>query len=482
MGGRAHRRPTLPPDSVSSGLGFLRRHPLTVLLLTAAVLRVVALLAFGDLDSARGDERYYVAQARSLVTDGTYSGALRPPGQSLLIAGAFGIFGESLLAARLVEIVLSLGVVALVVAIARPKLGERAALAGGWLCAINPTLVHYAHLLWSETLYATLVLLALWGLERFSDARARRWLVLAGASVGLAALTRESGLYLIPLLTVGLFVGPGRAPSRLRDAIVFGAVGLTMVLPWIARNSLAYGELVSVSTNRWRMIAQGNVPADVIRDLRLRAGDRYAYRGARDALERERIARVIAIDAIAQRQPWWLLEKVRSSTRDLLASKSQLARFVKKRWLPPKAAPAARLAVGVERGLLALTVLAGVAGLWLAGGAASTFACGSDPHTLGDLRAHVRAQPVSRSAPPASRDRRGASADDESAVARPGSLADCRSGALGLHPRDGARRLSPRNRSKAAIYFPTMPNPSDRHDAGGIIDRVDDAEIADANS
>jgi 4-amino-4-deoxy-L-arabinose transferase-like glycosyltransferase len=342
---------------------------LLALLLVALVARLAALVAFADLDRGRGDESYYLAQARSLVQHGVYNGALRPPAQSAAIAGVFAVFGESLLAARLLQVIFSLATVGLVFDVCRHRLGVRAASASALLCAIHPTLVHYAHLLWSETSYGMLLLLVIWSLERFDRDANRGWIVMAGVALGGAALTRETALYFLPVAGIWLLLGSDRRlklRDRARPAILLGLATLVVVAPWAVRNSVKYDALVSLSTNRWRMIAQGNVAPEVVPTLRARSGSRFVYRDARHPLGREQIARGLALDAIRRRQPWWLAEKVRDSTRDLVATKSQLARFLRRGWLAPDATGAARALVAVETAILVVVLVAGVAGLWLA--------------------------------------------------------------------------------------------------------------------
>ncbi|MBM4245306.1 MAG: glycosyltransferase family 39 protein [Deltaproteobacteria bacterium] len=341
---------------------------LGAVLLLAALLRLGAFALFAETTTARGDEVYYVAQARALVEHATYPGALRPPGESALIALVFLLFGESLVAARLVQVVVSLLTIALVFDVTRRRLGSRAAVAAGLLCALDPTLLHYAHLLWSENLYGLLLVATVWCLERFDRLGATRWLVGACVSLGLAALTRETAFYFAPVGAVWLWAGrSGSRATRLRPALLFVLVTCATVAPWVVRNSLTYGAFVSLSTNRWRMIAQGNVSTELVPRLRARSGEDFAYRGHRRPIDRERIARGLAVDAILARQPWWLLEKIRQSTRKLIVTKSQLARYVKRRWLAPRVVPVARVLVSVERMALALIVASGVAGLWLAG-------------------------------------------------------------------------------------------------------------------
>jgi hypothetical protein len=206
------------------------------------------------------------------------------------------------------------------------------------------------------------------------------------------------------------------------------------VAPWVVRNSLTYGTFVSLSTNRWRMIAQGNVSTDLVPRLRARSGEGFAYRGQRRPIERERIARDLAIEAIVTRQPWWLLAKIQESTRKLIVTKSQLARYVKRCWLAPRVVPVARVPVAVEGAALTLIIAAGVAGLAPRARRPADVARQPDRDALGDLRDRLRAQPLPGAAAAAAGDRRGAAADALAAVAArdPGSWSVPRRSLLAL--------------------------------------------------
>src|SRR5260370_31120215 len=111
---------------------------LIAVLLLAAILRLGAFALFADATATRGDEVYYVAQARSLVAHGTYPGALRPPGESALIALVFLLCGDTLDAARLAQIVISLATIALVCDETRRRLGAPAAGRAGRPLAAPP--------------------------------------------------------------------------------------------------------------------------------------------------------------------------------------------------------------------------------------------------------------------------------------------------------------------------------------------------------
>lgn len=342
-------------------------------LLVAVLVRVAAFLAFADLQTTRGDERYYVARARSLVTAGRYVGALRPPGQSAVVAASFLLLGENLAMARLAQLAISLVTVVLVFDLVRNRAGLAAATASALLCALNPTLAHYSHLLWSETLYGMLLVLCVWSLERCERVGASRWGLAAGVALGLASLTRETAIYFLPLAAAWLALGERGGPAfawRSRGAVLLTVGTLAVVAPWVVRNYVRY-DVLAISTNRWRMIAQGNLEERMVPLLRARAGDAFVYRGVHRgvdrAVEREAIARELAVRVIVARQPGWILEKAVSSTRSLLATKSQLARFLKRGWLPDGSSSTAGAAVLAEKALLVILVSFGVAGLWLAG-------------------------------------------------------------------------------------------------------------------
>jgi len=83
----------------------------------------------------------YDAVARSLREHGTYGlQTLRPPGYPTLIAGVYALFGESLLALRVVEAVLGAAGVAILGWVGMATFGSAAGLIGAALMALHPVL------------------------------------------------------------------------------------------------------------------------------------------------------------------------------------------------------------------------------------------------------------------------------------------------------------------------------------------------------
>jgi hypothetical protein len=85
---------------------------------------------------------------------------------------------------------------------------------------------------------------------------------LFGLVLGLASLARSTALTLIPICLVALAVqrrpvGSASWRSLLTLGLVFlGGVGV-VVMPWVARNTLLFGEVTSVSTNSGVNLALG---------------------------------------------------------------------------------------------------------------------------------------------------------------------------------------------------------------------------------
>jgi 4-amino-4-deoxy-L-arabinose transferase-like glycosyltransferase len=132
------------------------------------------------------------------------------------------------------QLALGTVLVALVFLLGQALFDARTGLLAALIAAIYPELVAYSHFLWSETLFAVLLvagLVAVW----YAEARGSRPLaLLGGAAFGLAALTRE-----IAIPVAGVCAAWGVATARcgdrraalLRAALLMAAMAVT-ILPW----------------------------------------------------------------------------------------------------------------------------------------------------------------------------------------------------------------------------------------------------------
>ncbi|MEM9378723.1 MAG: glycosyltransferase family 39 protein [Planctomycetota bacterium] len=256
-----------PPDEER----VLRRSELILPLGIGAALRLILVAAFLGIDMA-GDEAAYIRLGWCWEEFGAYTG-MWAPFYPKLTAWCYGIWGDGAGdAMRLLHIVLAVWTGFWVAVTADMFGGRRAALTAAWIFALYVPLAGFCAQLYSETLYLALFVPALYQLLRYArEGRiAAPWWrpVLAGSLVGLATLTRESGMVFIPPLALWvLFALRGRrtvkqagrfrlttwargaGPLAYAPAAMFALSAALCVLPWTARNAHNYDRFVPVATS-----------------------------------------------------------------------------------------------------------------------------------------------------------------------------------------------------------------------------------------
>jgi len=199
-----------------------------------------------------------ISQGRGYHAHGAPS-AFWPVGYPLFLAGLFSVFGRSILAARIANILLYTGILALSYGLAQRLFRSvRTARLTLLLLTFYPNHIAYSSLVASEILFTFLMLLGI-AVLLLADTRFLMSL-LAGAIFGLACLVRPQ-LLPLPAAFVFLLLGAGR-PFRktlLTLAGVYAAL-VIVLLPWTLRNYRAFGHFVFVSTNGGGNLLIGNNP------------------------------------------------------------------------------------------------------------------------------------------------------------------------------------------------------------------------------
>ena len=224
-----------------------------------------------------------------------------PPLYPYFLAGVNALLG-TLTAIKVVQALFGSLIVPAVFRIARRVFGFRTAVAAAALAAFYPELIWYSAHFWCETLFLALLW---WGIERViaaDEVSSTRMAAVAGVLFGLAVLTRETVLYLLPL--AALWLARPRAGRRLALASTLMAVALAVVLPWTVRNWIQFEAFIPVSTGGGLNLYQGNAPVS--------RGEVYnEYYANEGKVEQYRWARSAGINAILSRQPGWIFEKIR---------------------------------------------------------------------------------------------------------------------------------------------------------------------------
>jgi 4-amino-4-deoxy-L-arabinose transferase-like glycosyltransferase len=220
---------------------------LTVVVLVAAALRVVAAMAIGNRFQF-ADEAIYVDAAHRLLHGGGFGvGYQQAPGYPVFLAVLAAPLPATILALRLGQGVLAGLGSALVYALAAPLAGSRPALIAAAIYALDPLLVVSAGLLYPETAAALLLaiaILAAWRASRDSLGNSS----LAGVLLGAVTLLRPVALVLVPVaaawIAFAVDVSPRRAAAHL-GLVLTGA--LLVLAPWTYRNYRVRGQLAPIA-------------------------------------------------------------------------------------------------------------------------------------------------------------------------------------------------------------------------------------------
>lgn len=254
------RPPLVKPGSLRSRL-LLAPGFVPLCLVAALVVRLCWVLAVEarpiDDFSWYYERAVDLAAGRGLTVQGVPT-AYWPVGYPLLLAGLFMVTGPSLLAAKLLNVGLGLGIVWFSYRIARRLFASEAAGRMALLLLVfYPNQIAYTSLTASETPFLFLMLLGCLILLR--KKHRLREDGLAGIVFGLGCLTKPTMLF-VPAVFFGLSLfSRFRWASVARGLVVYGAMGL-VILPWSVRNYEVFGRPVFIVTSGGINLLIGNNP------------------------------------------------------------------------------------------------------------------------------------------------------------------------------------------------------------------------------
>lgn len=369
------------PDPDSPAQGASPERALAALTVAALAVRAAWLLLEPRCELT-GDEPSWIEIGRQIGRPAVAFSPLRsglifyPPVYPYFVGGLFRAFG-TMRAVLWVQVVLGALLVPAVGRAGALAFGRRVGVLAAAVTAFYPELVWYPAHYWSETVF---LLLLWWAIERTlaADERgSRRTAVAAGLLWGLATLTREISLYLVPIAALWMLRPTGDGP-RPPGALFRPAVGapsratllclatVLTIAPWTIRNAVVFRTFIPVSTMGGLNLWQGNTTL-----THLQIYEVLATKGG--PVEQDRYCREMARKTIAARQPGWAFEKLAEQMPEFWKAGSEvLDHLVGREACGPL--PAARL-LPIEL-VLVLPYLA-VLGLFLVGLARVRFSAGA---------------------------------------------------------------------------------------------------------
>lgn len=184
--------------------------------------------------------RFYDIQlSPSEVPEDGYRTTFRAPGYPLFLAGVYTLTGTAsrLAVVRLIQAFLTAALGPLTALLAlQLGLSRRPAVFAGMAIALYPILWMYPLGLGSENLFMPLLLAAILFVLRAVSRQSRPLLVVAGVAFGAAILTRPALALFLPL--VGLWIW---RRTGFRAAVLTTLAAVTILTPWVIRNSLVLG-------------------------------------------------------------------------------------------------------------------------------------------------------------------------------------------------------------------------------------------------
>lgn len=267
------------PKTRGSGRGGNRRHAalpwLLGLLAAALAVKGIVLAQLGNhpLLQPHGelDTSYYVELAQKVAHGGPLAVAepfFVSPLYVFFLALVFKVSGESLMAARVVQILLGTAAVALLYFTARQWFGERTARIAAILFATTGFFTFSEILLLQAALDPFLTSCTLYFVSR-TQIDDRRWpLAAAGISMGLLALNRPNalayGLAVAALIAVASWrrsarqAASSRAWTALGRPAIFVASLFLVLVPNALRNYAVSGEVILISSHGGLNFFMGN--------------------------------------------------------------------------------------------------------------------------------------------------------------------------------------------------------------------------------
>lgn len=219
--------------------------PLVAILLVAAALRSAGIgWPALWLDEAN---TWRIAHAPLAELPPLLANDSSPPLYYALLHVWMGIVGDGVVALRALSAALGVALVGAVFALARALHSVRAGLLSAWVVAASPVQVFYSQQVRMYALLAVLGVVALLGLLHLLERGGLRSVLLCGVATGLALLTHNFALYLLPVLA-GVTLLSGRV--RARGPRVALALGLALAL-WMPWSPVFLVQLMAPDTYVW---------------------------------------------------------------------------------------------------------------------------------------------------------------------------------------------------------------------------------------
>lgn len=255
---------------------------LLIVFLAGFTARMLFVWIFG-IPPAILDGHEYDVMARNIIAGRALDTApasepdlpIRVPLYGFFVAAIYTIFGTSLMAVVVAQILASTILSLLVFHLGRRCFKNAwSAFAGALLLALHlPSVVHCG-VLYPDTLFALLLCVSFLTILRLLETFNIPWAIVAGLMLGLTTLCKEAAQLFVVLVVILVFFA--KAPSMRRRTALSAAVlagFLAVMAPWTIRNCVRYHAFVPTGTlsgfnfltgNYRELLPPGSVPKSLL--------------------------------------------------------------------------------------------------------------------------------------------------------------------------------------------------------------------------
>ncbi|PKO01989.1 MAG: hypothetical protein CVU43_10115 [Chloroflexi bacterium HGW-Chloroflexi-5] len=207
------------------------------IILLAILLRCGAMLnrsfwydeAFSILISEQGPQA--ILAGTLTMDEPSVTADIHPPTYYFLLDGWMRLFGRSILAARLLSLLLGIGILVNIFLLTKELLGASSALLASFLVAVSPFQVQFATEIRMYALLTFFLTLATYAFIKGMRTRSWPWWGLFALSAALAQYTQNlAAFYLVPLALTGLFKWDGKL---LKQTLFAGLGAVLLYIPWL---------------------------------------------------------------------------------------------------------------------------------------------------------------------------------------------------------------------------------------------------------
>lgn len=197
------------------------------------------------------DSSDYHQAAVSLIQGNGYSleagvpFANREPGYSLFfLAPIYFLFGQSIFAVQIIQIILSLIIIWLIFRLAKKYFSQKAAVIAALFFAFYPPLIAYSNEILTEIPFTFLLILTIFLIIKAFENDSLKLFILSGIFLGIATLTRFIAVFLPIFLLPFFYFFSKDWRKTIKYFLSITIVLIIFIFPWLLRNYLIFDTFI----------------------------------------------------------------------------------------------------------------------------------------------------------------------------------------------------------------------------------------------